>query len=131
MRIKKIPRYVAAMATIIGAGNLGAASFDDFRLLDAARNEDKLAIQALVKQGVPVNVTRADGITALHWVAQSNDVTSADLLIRAGAHLNAANDYGVTALSLACSVGISPMVQKLLEAGANPNSTQISGETDS
>ena len=71
------------------------------------------------------------GITALDWVAQSNDLTSADLLIRAGAHVNAANDYGVTALSLACSVGISPMVQKLLEAGANPNSTQISGETDS
>jgi uncharacterized protein len=94
MRDKTILRCVAAVVAIIGAESLGAASSDDFRLLDAARNEDKLAIQSLVKQGVPVNVTLADGISALDWVAQSNDLTSADLLIRAGAQVNAANDYG-------------------------------------
>jgi ankyrin repeat protein len=120
---------VAAVAAVVGAQNLSAASVDDFRLLDAARNEDAHAIQSLVKQGVPVNVKRADGITALHWVAQSNDLESADLLIRAGAQVNAADDYGVTPLSLACSVGSSALVKKLLEAGANPNSTQTSGET--
>jgi uncharacterized protein len=129
MRNKKIPRYVAAVVALIGAGRLGAAGVDDFRLLDAARNEDAQAIRSLVKQGVPVNVRRADGITALHWVAQSNDLTSADLLIRAGAQVNASDDYGVTPLSLACGQGSSPLVQRLLEAGANPNSTQISGET--
>jgi ankyrin repeat protein len=129
MRNKTIPRCVAAMVAVIAAETLGAASVDDFRLLDAARNEDAQAIQSLVKQGVPVNVKRADGITALHWVAQSNDLASAELLIRARAPVNAANDYGVTPLSLACSVGGSPLAQKLLEAGANPNSTQISGET--
>src|SRR5215468_6090813 len=86
----------ASIAGVIGCGNLGAASGDDFRVLDAARNEDAQAIRALVKQGVPVNVKRADGITALHFVAQSNDLESADLLIRSGAQVNAADGYGVT-----------------------------------
>ena len=113
-----------------GAGaRLTAASANDFRLLDAAKSEDAQAIRSLVEQGVPVNVKRADGVTPLHWVAQSNDLPSADLLIHAGAQVNAADNYGVTPLSLACGNGSSPLVRKLLEAGANPNSTQMSGET--
>ena len=124
-----IPRCAAALAAIMGAGTLGAANGDDFRLLDAARNEDAQAIRSLIKQDAPVNARRADGITALHWVAQSNDLESADVLIHSGADVNAADNYGVTPLALACAGGSSPFVRKLLEAGANPNSTQMSGET--
>jgi len=134
MRKNTISRYVAVVATVVGvamagAGALTAANANDFRLLDAAKSEDAQAIRSLVEQGVPVNVKRADGVTPLHWVAQSNDLPSADLLIHAGAQVNAADNYGVTPLSLACGNGSSPLVRKLLEAGANPNSTQMSGET--
>src|ERR1700687_3767864 len=125
MRKITISRCLAiAMA---GAGALAAA--DDVRLLDAAKSEDAQAIRSLVEQGVPVNVKRADGVTPLHWMAQSNDLASADLLIHAGAQVNAADNYGVTPLSLACGNGSNLLVMKLLEAGANPNSTQMSGET--
>ena len=129
-----IPRCAAALAAIMGARTLGAANGDDFRLLDAARNEDAQAIRSLIKQDAikqdaPVNAKRADGITALHWVAQSNDLESADFLIHSGADVNAADNYGVTPLALACAGGSSPFVRKLLEAGANPSSTQMSGET--
>src|SRR6266404_1619712 len=134
MRKNTISRYVAAVAAVVGvamagAGALAAANANDFRLLDAAKSEDAQTIRSLVEQGVPVNVKRADGVTPLHWVAQSNDLASADLLIHAGAQVNAADNYGVTPLSLACGNGSSPLVRKLLEAGANPNSTQMSGET--
>ena len=129
MRKNTIARYVTAFAAMAGAGALAAADANDFRLLDAAKSEVAQAIRSLVEQGVPVNVKRADGVTPLHWVAQSNDLASADLLIHAGAQVNAADNYGVTPLSLACGNGSSPLVMKLLQAGANPNSTQVSGET--
>jgi ankyrin repeat protein len=134
MRKNTISRYVAAVAAVVGvamagAGVLAAADANDFRLLDAAKSEDSQAIRSFVEQGVPVNVKRADGVTPLHWVAQSNDLESADLLIHAGAQVNTADNYGVTPLSLACGNGSSRLVMKLLEAGASPNSTQMSGET--
>src|ERR1700693_1057609 len=98
MRKNTISRYVAVVATVVGvamagAGALTAANANDFRLLDAAKGEDAQAIRSLVEQGAPVNVKRADGVTPLHWVAQSNDLPSADLLIHAGAQVNTADYY--------------------------------------
>ena len=75
-----------------------------------------------------VNVSQADGATALMWAAHWDDLRTADLLIRAGANVNAANDLGVTALSLACTNGSAVMVERLLKAGADWNNPQRSSE---
>src|SRR5579864_7447571 len=99
MRKNTISRYVTVAATAVGVAMAGAGALtaaNDFRLLDAAKSEDAQAIRSLVEQGAPVNVKRADGVTPLHWVAQSNDLVSTDLLIHAGAQVNAADNYGVT-----------------------------------
>ena len=70
-------------------------------LADAARQQDRAAIRALIKQRGDVNAPQADGATALHWAAHWDDMESVELLLSAGAAVNAKNDYGVTPLSLA------------------------------
>jgi uncharacterized protein len=108
---------------------LFAATADDFRLVEAAKNRDVSAVRALLKQRVDVNARYPDGATALHWAAHWGDLETADVLIRAGADVNATDDLGVMPLALACQSGDAPMVQKLLTAGANPNVALRAGET--
>jgi ankyrin len=108
---------------------IGAGGRELLPLVDAAKNADKDAVRALLKQGANVNAAEADGTTALHWASHRDDVESADLLIRAGAKVNAANDLGATALWTASLNGSVAMVRRLLEAGANPNAALLLGET--
>ena len=63
-----------------------------------------------------VNVTQADGATALHWAAYLDDPETARLLIDAGAAAGAANELGVTPLTLACANANAAMVEMLLGA---------------
>jgi uncharacterized protein len=98
-------------------------------LIDAAKNVDREAVRALLKQGTNVNATEPDGTTALHWASYRDDLETADILIRAGAKVNAANDLGATPLWAACQNGSEAMVRRLLAAGANPNAALLLGET--
>jgi ankyrin repeat protein len=98
-------------------------------LVDAAKNVDREAVRALLKQGASVNATDADGTTALHWASYRDDLETADLLIRAGAKVNAANDLGATPLWTACQNGSEAMVRRLLASGADPEAALLLGET--
>ncbi len=60
-----------------------AAAPGDTRLADAARQNDRAAVQALLKQGADVNAAQADGMTALHWAAMNGDVALAQMLLYA------------------------------------------------
>src|SRR5713226_4658229 len=81
------------------------------QLANAAADQDKAAIRALLKQGVNVNAARADGATALLWAAHWNDLETVDLLLHAGAKVNAADDHGVTPLAQAAENASLPMVE--------------------
>ena len=94
------------------------------------KNHDKEAVRALLKEHVDVNAPEADGTSALHWAAHSNDLETAQLLIRAGANAKAASRYGVTPLSEAATYGSAALVEALLKAGADANTlTTERGET--
>jgi uncharacterized protein len=71
----------------------------------------------------------ADGTTALHRAAQSDDLKEARALLRAGAEARAADRYGVTPLALAAVNGNAEMIELLLDAGADPNAAFGEGET--
>ena len=113
--------FLALAIFLLGAGPLP--------LIDAAKNVDRDGVRSLLKQGVNVNATEADGTTALHWASYRDDLESVDLLLRAGADVNARNDLGATPLWAASQNGSEPMVRRLLEAGANPNASLLLGET--
>jgi uncharacterized protein len=105
----------------------GAAADRDLRLIEAVKKADRVAVRALVKQGVNVNAGEADGRTALHWAAYRSDQETVNVLIEAGASLNAVTDLGITPLWVACTNGSTGIIAKLLAAGADPN---IVPETD-
>jgi ankyrin repeat protein len=107
--------------------SLGAAG-DGVRIVDAAKQGDREAVRALLKQHADVNAPEADGTTALHWAVRANDLDTVTLLIRAGARVKAANRYGVQPLSLAAMNGDAAMIQALLKAGADANSATGEGE---
>jgi ankyrin repeat protein len=99
-------------------------------LIDAVKAGDGTAIRAALKQrGANVNEAEADGTTALHWAARSNDLDTVQLLLRSGANAKAANRYSVTALSLAATNGNAPMIEALIKAGADAKAANADGET--
>jgi uncharacterized protein len=98
-------------------------------LLQAAENNDTHTVNALLVDGVDVNVAQIDGATALHWAAYWNEVELASALRAAGADVNVTNELGVAPLSLACRNGSHTMVATLLAQGANPLTAEPSGET--
>jgi ankyrin repeat protein len=131
MRLPNDCRLRAAAFLIVGLVGASGAALAAERppLIDAARNADKDAVRALIRQGANVNAPDADGATALHWASYRDDLESADLLIRAGAHMNAANELGATPLWNASQNGSAAMVRRLLQGGADPNIALLSGET--
>jgi ankyrin repeat protein len=117
------------LVSSLPGASLATAADRDMRLVQAAAEQDREAVRALLSQKLDVNAARADGATALLWAAHWNDLQMADLLLRAGANANAADDYGVTPLARASENASEAMVTKLLGAGANPNAAQKSGLT--
>jgi len=108
----------------------GAAFSAGLNAADAAQQNDKEALRALLKQRGDVNTAQPDGTTALHWAAHWNDEESVDLLLRAGANAKAMNRYGATPLSEAVVAGSGKMIEALLRAGADPKTlTTKDGET--
>src|SRR5213083_2169937 len=78
---------VLCLSTLLAAA--GPPSF-----VDAAMQGNKDAVRAMLKQGVDVNTTQGDGMTALHWAAQKGDVELAKTLLYAGANVKAATRVG-------------------------------------
>jgi ankyrin repeat protein len=129
MRAKVDRRVGVSAMLVLVTSALGGAAEPDLRLVNAVAEQDKTAIRALLKQGIDVNATRADGATALLWAAHFNDGDTVDLLLGAGAKVNAADDHGVTVLARASENANPTLVDKLLKAGANVNAAQTSGLT--
>lgn len=123
---------IAALTLLVASGLAGAASAAETGappLVEAARNQDRTAVRALVSEKADVHARSSDGSTALLWLAHWNDAESAELLLGAGADANAANDFGMTPLAEACINGSPALVRLLLKAGAHPNTAIATGET--
>jgi len=114
-----------SLSTLTHAAPAGAASF-----VEAAMNGNRDAVRALLKDGVDVNTTQADGMTALHWAAQKGDVELAKVLLYASANLKATTRIGgYTPLLIASKNGDAAMIETLTQAGADVNATTMNGTT--
>ena len=93
----------------------------DAPVADAAERSDLEAVRELVRQGADVNAAQGDGMTALHWAANHDDVDMVQLLLYAGAHVESRTRLGgYTPLHLAASQGLEDVTAALLEGGGNP-----------
>jgi len=93
----------------------------DAPIADAAMNADLRTVRSLLRQTADINVTQADGMTALHWASHLNNLEMADRLLRAGADFRATNRTGATPLYLATVNGSAEMIELLIEAGEDAN----------
>jgi ankyrin repeat protein len=98
-------------------------------LVDAAMRGDLAAVRALVKTD-DVNATQLDGMTALHWAVQRDDVAMVNALLAAGADVHAVNREGVRPIYLATVNGSAAAIGRLLDAGEDANAVLTAeGET--
>jgi ankyrin repeat protein len=120
---------------LLSALALVAASPDDLGrspspVADAVRDGERETVRSLLKDGADVNAAQGDGMTALHWSALANDVSTADMLLVAGANWKATTRLGAnTPLILASRSGHAEMVETLLNAGADANQGTSTGTT--
>jgi ankyrin repeat protein len=106
-----------------------SAQTADPRLIDAVKRQDVTAVRALLAARVNVDVSEADGLTALHWAAQRDDPALVGLLLAAGANPAALSRYNLSPLYFAALNGNSAIIGRLLDAGADPNATAHEGQT--
>ncbi len=122
---------IAALALCLlpSVALVGAPGDFGTTLIQAAQNDDRAAVVALLKKHVDVNAREEDGATALAWAAVRCNVEIATLLLDAGANPNITNEQGIGPLYLAMTNGSPTIVQLLLKKGADPNVAREDGET--
>jgi ankyrin repeat protein len=101
-------------------------------LAEAAQRGDAGRVEALLAGGPnpeQVNASTPDGMSALLFAAQNDDLAMAQQLLESGADAQLANRYGVTPLWLAATNRSAPMVELLLAHGADAKATMPHGET--
>ena len=119
----------SVMGTLLVSVLFSGATVPASPVADAAMRGDIEAVRALLKDGADVNAAQGDGMTALHWAAEADDVEMVGMLLYAGANLQGVTrlaDY--TPLHLASKAGNERIVAQLLEAGADPSAHTTTGE---
>ena len=97
---------------------------------DAAMRQDIEAVRTLLQSGADVNAAQGDGMTALHWAAEHDNVELTDMLIYAGANVGPTTRVGAyTPLMVGARAGNGVVVSHLLEAGADADLRTGTGVT--
>ena len=98
-------------------------------LVDAAMEGDVEQVRELVGAGADVNAAAGDGMTALHWAAETGVVEIARILLDANANVEATTRLGAyRPLHLAARRGHDRIVMALLEASADPSVVTGTGD---
>lgn len=107
-------------ATLLLTSLAGPLEAQDAGLLQAARQGDAEAVQALLAGGADPSRAQGDGTTPLHMAALEGHREVVDALLAAGAEIGATTRIGAyTPLHLASQGGHGAVVRALLEKGAD------------
>jgi ankyrin repeat protein len=121
--------YTPLQLQFASSGDIKTMSSEGARLIGAASDGDKKAIQALLKDSVDVNVRDWDDLTALIPAASSGHLEICKLLVKEGIDVNAQDKDGITALMEASIMGHNKVVEFLIEKGADVNAAASSQVT--
>ena len=98
-------------------------------LFEHARQGNLIKLGQVVGGGADVNVTDADGMTALMHAAANNNYAEAGLLVGKDANLDARDNSGKSALMYASAAGSHKVVKLLLKKGADSSLADKDGKT--
>ena len=100
-------------------------------LIAAAENDQINKIEALLDQGVSIDVQDRRGWTALTAAAERDQAGTVQLLLSKGAKINGKDNVGMgrTALMRACALGHTDLVEILLAHGADFQTKADDGTT--
>ncbi len=125
---EKVVVTVAAASLLWLLANTACAAAGD--LAKAAERSDLSTVRALLKASTAkIDEPARDGMTALLYAAQANDVPMAEALLAAGADANLGNRYGITPLWLASINRSTAMAKLLLKFKADAKAALPHGET--
>ncbi len=115
----------------LNLGIVGQHGFEPagHKLRMAAKETDLKAVQDILDQGIDVNSSSEDGITALMTASDSGRAEVAGLLIQKGAAVNSSDTDGSTALMYAARGGHADVVNLLIQHGAEVNTAGKDGGT--
>jgi ankyrin repeat protein len=125
---EEIP-YTPLQLQFASAGDIKTMSSAGARLIGAASDGDKKSIQALLKEGIDVNVRDWDELTALIPAASAGHLEICKFLVKEGIDVNAKDKDGITALMEASIMGHSKIVSFLIDSGAEVDAAASSGVT--
>ncbi|THD29064.1 Ankyrin 2, partial [Fasciola hepatica] len=97
--------------------------------LRAARAGNLNKVIELLKSGVEVDTTNANGLTALHLASKEAQIDVVRELLKRGASVQMVTKKGNTALHIASLAGHIDIVKLLMEYGANVNAQSQNGFT--
>lgn len=118
------------MASGDASGQLVSEEAANSALVEFVEQENWDAASKLFhSDGVDVNLSQPDGMTALHWAVFHNHLELVTELISSGANPKAETEYGISPLVIACQNGHAPIAAVLLSHGADANSEVAGGET--
>ena len=118
--------------TIIIAALAPLAAFagsPEAELIDAARANDAVRVQALLEEGVDADARDENGATALMFVAAYGYADLARILVERGADVNTSGPIGNTALHYAAQEGHAEVARILVDSGADIHAQSESGGT--
>jgi len=128
--------YLAGEPTVslpqgkVGMSRMTPDDFDHTPLHIAARSGDKELVQALIADGIDVNLKNRWRQTALYLAAHiSGDMEIVQILINAGADLNVKDRWGCVMLHYAAEHGRKELAALLISNGVDVNTTGNLGET--
>jgi ankyrin repeat protein len=133
--VKRIGATSSALAllTIASAASCSLSTLDlnDFQdpLLNAARDGDVIAIEALLETGIDSDRSDAYGNTPLTIAAHFGQAEAAKFLLAHGAALEGTPDNTMTPLHCAVYSGHSEVAKLFLEKGADPDAPDNCGHT--
>jgi uncharacterized protein len=124
-----IATFIALLSVVQLIHSQSRDAADVSALMRAARDGERENVQALLQQGVDINVKDASGWTALIYAAAKGDAAIVKALLDRSADINAKDTAGYTALQAAAQYGNTAAAKLLLEKGADINAKTNSGMT--
>src|SRR3954465_15209263 len=128
LNARRLTMLALTCALALGRAATPSAAAGDMRVADAAMRGDTAAVATLLRDGADVNGREGDGMTALHWAADTGNAELARLLLENGAQPAAVTRLGgYTPLHLAAKGGHAQVVRALLDRNADAKATTTTG----